>query len=79
MSTHDTSSGLEYHTHAIFDRWEEARRVFEDPTSSLADVKAAMQGVMRDLIAKELGADPCAAMGVSWQPKPYPIAEVQAA
>lgn len=68
-----------YHLHAILDRWEEARRVFDDPTSSLADVKAAMQDVMRDLLAKELGADPCEAMGAGWRPKPYPLAEVQVA
>ncbi|MBB5697189.1 hypothetical protein [Sphingomonas yantingensis] len=59
-----------YHQHAIFDRWEEARRVFEDPASDLAAVKAAMQSVVRDLLAKERAADPCEAMGISWRPRP---------
>lgn len=79
MTVQNTSSRLEYHQHAIFDRWEEARRVFEDPASDLAAVKAAMQSVMHDLLAFELGRDPCEAMGTGWRPKLYPLDEAQAA
>lgn len=79
MSVQKVPTGLEYHEHAIFDRWEDARRVFEDPASDLAAVKAAMQSVMRDLLAFELGRDPCEAMGTGWRPKPYALEEVQAA